>query len=175
MGAIEFGLPRQLIVDLRMAPIEIPVAVETGTYRGDSTRVLAGIFERVLTIELSADLHRAAEQTLSDLANVTLLQGSSADLLPTVVTDLAEPTLYWLDGHWCGNGDTTGGESLQCPVMNEIAAIDESATADRSCILIDDARLHLGPPPPPFRRGDWPRSRTSWTSCERTMTECSRS
>ena len=154
MGAVEFGLPHQLVADLSRA-LNITVAVETGTYRGDSARKLAETVQRVVSIELSEELHEAAKGTLSDLGNVTLLQGSSADVLAHVAADLPGPAIYWLDGHWCGAAGARSDEA-QCPVMEEITAIDASDHAAQSCILIDDARLHLGPPPPPFRREDWP-------------------
>lgn len=154
MGAVEFGLPHNLVADLSRA-LGITVAIETGTYRGDSARKLSETVQRVVSIELSEDLHEAAKDTLADLVNVTLLHGSSADVLPRVVADLDGPAIYWLDGHWCGEAGTRS-DGPQCPVMEEIAAIDAGEHAARSCILIDDARLHLGPPPPPFRREDWP-------------------
>ena len=40
--------------------------------------------------------------------------------------------------------------------MEEITAIDAFPWSERSCILIDDARLFLGPPGEPYRREDWP-------------------
>jgi hypothetical protein len=154
MGAVEFGLPQRLVADLARA-LNISVAIETGTYKGASARALATSFERVISIELSPPLYEAAKQTLDDLPHVEVLNGSSADLLRAVTSELTAPAIYWLDGHWCGD-DESGGDTLQCPVIAEIEAIDAGEWAAQSCILIDDARLHLGPPPPPFRRTDWP-------------------
>jgi hypothetical protein len=154
MGDVRFGLPQQLTTDLCRA-MGIRVAIETGTYRGDSARALASVAERVVSIELSRELHDAAKTNLADLPNVTLINGSSAEVFPDVLRDLDGPAIFWLDGHWCEGGPTSGFED-QCPVMAEIEAIDASEWGDKSCVLIDDARFHLGPPPPPFRREDWP-------------------
>jgi hypothetical protein len=104
-----------LAADLAREP-GITVAVETGTFGGGSTRTLASIVERVISIELSQDLHDAALRTLADLPNVTLLHGSSSDVLPGVVSDLHDPAIYWLDGHWC-EGASAGYGSL-CPVLD---------------------------------------------------------
>jgi hypothetical protein len=149
------GVPQRLVADLAIA-LGISVAVETGTFRGGSTRKLAAVVDRVISIELSEELHeQALHSGLADVPGVTLLQGSSIDILPGVVRDLAGPAIYWLDGHWT-EGAGTAGFQKQCPVLDEIAAIDGGADSKRSCILIDDARFHLGAPPPPYRRSDWP-------------------
>lgn len=154
MGEVRFGVPEELVADLARAQ-DLAVAVETGTFRGASARSLAGLFDRVITIELSETLHATARESLADLDNVTLLQGASADLLGDVVREIQAPALYWLDGHWCEDAGTAGRES-QCPIMEEIATIDAVSEAAGACILIDDAHFFLGPPPPPFRRSDWP-------------------
>lgn len=126
-------------------------AVETGTFRGATTRGLAGLFESVATIEIDEDLHRRAELSLADLPNVRALQGHSVARL-SELTDPEQPTLYFLDGHW--SGTSTGGEDDQCPVLNEIEAMGPGHPDD--CIVIDDARLFTSAPPPPHKVEQWP-------------------
>jgi hypothetical protein len=86
------------------------------------------------------------------------LLGSSVEVLPKVLADLDEPALFWLDGHWTAGASAgpTAGEDSQCPVLEELQTVDAYPFAERSCILVDDARLFLGPPPPPYRREDFP-------------------
>jgi hypothetical protein len=129
-------------------------AIETGTYRGRGTRLLAEVFRSVVTIEVSPTLARAAAASLGKLPHVRVEQGSSRDVLPLLV-DAAQPTLYWLDGHW--SGGATGGADDECPVLAEIDAIAKGHADD--CILIDDARLFLAPPPPPHHADQWPTYR----------------
>lgn len=156
MGTVNFGIPERLAATVARQ-LQLTVAVETGTFYGGSTRLLGSIFDRVISIELSDQLHAAAVDSLADLANVTLVHGASSEQLPRIVSGLERPALYWLDGHWCeAEGDTTGGYEAQCPILAEIRAIDEGSQAAGSCILIDDARMYLGPPPLPYRRSDWP-------------------
>jgi hypothetical protein len=126
-------------------------AVETGTFRGATTRKLAGLFESVATIELSPELHRRAEVTLGDLPNVRLLQGHSAERLAEV-GDPDVATLYFLDGHW--SGGSTSGADEQCPVLGELAAIGPGHPDD--CIVIDDAHLFTSAPPLPYDADQWP-------------------
>jgi hypothetical protein len=143
-------LPQKLAVLLRDR-LNLKRAIETGTYRGGSTRILSGLFPSVITIEVVPALARAAETSLAGIAGIDVRQGDSSDVLPRVV-DAATPTLYWLDGHW--SGGVTGGAEAECPVLAEISAIAGGHPDD--CILIDDARLFLAPPPPPHRAERWP-------------------
>lgn len=129
-------------------------AIETGTYRGRSARRLSALFPRVITIEIDPALARSAARTLARRDGIEVREGSSRDVLPTVV-DATQPTLYWLDGHW--SGAQTGGAHDECPVLGEIEALGAGHADD--CILIDDARLFLAPPPPPHRAEQWPRYR----------------
>lgn len=126
-------------------------AIETGTYLGDGARALSQVFASVISIELSEELHRNAQQALSNVPNVRLVAGASEDVLSEVSADRV-PTLYFLDGHW--SGGTTEGAGRECPVINEIAAIGRGHPND--CILIDDSRLFTAAPPPPHDPEQWP-------------------
>ena len=137
--------------------LDLKAAVETGTYLGDTAAMLRTIFQEVWTIELSEELHARAQQRHASVAGLHFLLGSSADLLPKLVAEIGQPAVFWLDGHWTDSkAGPTAGEEKQCPVLEEIAAIDAYSGSERSCILIDDARLFLGPPGEPYRREDWP-------------------
>ena len=146
-------VPQRLARDLRDR-LGLVRAIETGTYRGQGARLLAEVFPTVITIEVAPQLARAAARALGALPNVRVEQGSSRDVLPRLV-DANQPTLYWLDGHW--SGGATGGADDQCPVLAELDAIAGGHADD--CILIDDARLFLAPPPPPHRPEQWPSYR----------------
>jgi hypothetical protein len=126
-------------------------AIETGTYFGVTARILAGIFDEVITIELSPDLAANAASRLADRPNVRVISGDSrAELRELATGDLA--TLYFLDGHW--SGGPTAGESAECPVLEEIDAL--AAGHSRDCVFIDDARLFAAAPPPPHKAEQWP-------------------
>lgn len=143
-------LPHRLARDLRDR-VGLVRAIETGTYKGGSARVLASVFPEVLTIELDPELHARALERLAAVPAITAVQGSSRDRLAPLV-DPSRPTLYWLDGHW--SGGVTAGEEDECPVLDELRAVAEGHPDD--CILIDDARLFLEPPPPPHKAEQWP-------------------
>lgn len=153
MGAVRHGVPIELAVQLR-DELGLVGAVETGTYLGESTVRLAEHFKHVSTVELGEQLWREAKERHTAVRNVTFLQGASEHVLAGVADAADGPLLYWLDGHW--SGGVTAGESNECPLLEEIDAVDASPHGAGSVILIDDARLFLAPPPPPHDRAQWP-------------------
>jgi hypothetical protein len=144
------GVPRELVGELK-GTVGLRRAVETGTYRGGGARTLAEIFDDVVTIELSDELHDAASRQLADLGNVRVLHGDSRAELGPLAAE-GTPTLYWLDGHW--SGGSTAGAAHECPVLEELGAIGSGHPDD--CVLIDDARLFAAAPPPPHDPAQWP-------------------
>lgn len=153
MGMTRPGVPLELATRLR-DQIGLEGAAETGTYLGDSAASLAEHFGHVWTIELAEPLWEQARRRHETLDNVTFLQGASQDLLSGVADSAPGALLYWLDGHWSGQG--TAGEGNECPVLAEIKAIDAGPHGARSVVLIDDARLFQTPPGPPHDRDQWP-------------------
>jgi hypothetical protein len=143
MGKIPIDLARKLA-----AVHDITDAVETGTYLGTSTRLLAEHFDRVTTIELSRRLAWRARILFATRRNVRVLQGDSGTLLRPATS----PTLYWLDAHW--SSGVTAGKENECPLLDEIRVTSPGHPND--CYLIDDARLFLEPPPPPHKVEHWP-------------------
>jgi hypothetical protein len=131
--------------------LDLKAAVETGTYLGDSARVLAQHFDRVWTIEIAEHLWKAAKESHT-LPNVEFILGASQDVLSGI--DPGGPSLYWLDGHW--SAGVTGGQAYECPVLAEVQELDKLPQAASSAVLIDDARLFLAPPGPPHDRAQWP-------------------
>jgi len=143
-------LPEQLAAQLGQEH-GIRRAVETGTFMGGGARRLSRYFDKVETIELSRRYAIRAKILFALNPRISVRHGDSAQLLRPA----AEPTLYWLDGHW--SGGATAGIKRECPVLDEIRAT--SPGQDEDCYLIDDARLFLTPPPPPHKQSHWPTFR----------------
>lgn len=125
----------------------IKVFIETGTAGGDSVRAAAEIFEHCHSIEIADNTFEGEVPE-----NVTLWQGNSATSLQEVSkTYKGQRVLFWLDAHWSENYESTDKEN-ECPLLAEIQAIK-----GHDClILIDDARLFLGPHPWPCDYRFWP-------------------
>lgn len=125
--------------------------VETGTYVGQALGWASRGFERVWTVELNPDYLAQARLNNPGLNNVTYLQGDSASELPKIVNQLKGPALFWLDAH-AGAG-FFANEDI-CPLVQELETV--LASPHEHCIIVDDARAFLAPPPPPFDYRKWP-------------------
>lgn len=144
-----------VVIESMCARFSIKTFVETGTYRGETTRWAATRFNHVSSIEIDAATFEIACATLADLENVELHLGDSRTCLPDIVAEIYDPAAFWLDAHkgggWFGKGD-------DCPILDEIDIINTCPAP--TLIMIDDARGFLSPPPPPFDWQAWPDLRT---------------
>jgi hypothetical protein len=111
--------------------------VETGTFKGNTTKWASNYFEKVYTIEKSEVIFNLYSNELKTY-NIHTYFGDSRDILPLILPKIEnETTLFWLDGHFMG-GNTAGADD-PCPLMGELAIILSRKNED--IILIDDARL----------------------------------
>ena len=151
MGLVTAGPPGEIALEL--ARLGDAVAfVETGTFQGRTTLWASKHFDAVFTIERSEALYALHEEGLRQLKGVRPLLGDSREILPAVVAELGERhALFWLDGHWSGEG--TAGADDECPLLGELACLAQRAG---DIILIDDARLFLCAPPRPSAPSAWP-------------------
>ena len=151
MGAVTFGIPKKLVILIK-EHFSIEMFVETGTFRGKTSRWAAGIFSDVITIENSRELFESSKETLRNYKNIQLLFGSSPFQLSKVISGIKKPALFWLDAHWCGG--STYGEEDPCPLLDEIRIVKQSGYDH--ILMIDDARFFLKPPPKPQDPDLWP-------------------
>jgi hypothetical protein len=98
-------------------------------------------FKKIISIELDDELCRRAQNRFKKDSHITIVQGDSGHVLPKILKDIHEPVIFWLDGHYSG-GVTSKGET-ECPIYEELSAIFNS-DANRSILLIDDARCFIG-------------------------------
>lgn len=146
----------------------IQLAVESGTYEGDTTRLLAARFPRVFTIELDGPRflrNIEAHVDLGELSipshdphtrvrgNVTFLHGDSSALVSALAGNHeGEPIFWYLDAHFT-SGARRGkwkmplaGKGL-FPLWNELYGIGRRTQPD--IVVVDDVHA--------FGRldGDW--------------------
>lgn len=117
------------------------VLVETGTYLGDMVAAMEGEFQQIYSIELSKELSVQAENRFASNKKIQILQGDSTYVLPTVLSQIQLPTLFWLDGHY-SSGITARGEK-DTPIVEELKTVLKS-DSPACAILIDDARCFNG-------------------------------
>jgi hypothetical protein len=121
--------------------------IETGTYQGEMIDAVKGTFDKIFSIELEKKLCEEACRKFDRYEHITILQGDSGEKLIEVLSQLNQPGLFWLDGHYSG-GETAKGE-LDTPIMKELDSIYRHPLAKEHIILIDDARCFNG-------EGDYP-------------------
>jgi hypothetical protein len=119
--------------------------IETGTFVGTTTKLMADSGFQCKTIELAKEYYDRAVNTFSAHTNVELFHGDSGEWLGKMTASAEAPHLFWLDGHYSG-GKTARGSS-DTPIVREL---DQLLGCDikNSVILIDDARE--------FGKGDYP-------------------
>ncbi|MBI4494137.1 MAG: hypothetical protein HY690_15220 [Chloroflexi bacterium] len=86
-------------------------------------------------------MYGRAKQLFALDEHVSILHGDSSDVLPEILSKIAEPALFWLDGHYSG-GVTARGK-YETPVWQELQHILNHSAAWH-VILIDDARCFVG-------------------------------
>lgn len=158
MGSINFGVNQVKALALR-EEYDLRVFVETGLYKGGTVQWAVRHFPRVFSIE--KDYNRLIKTSLGinagGIANLKLIEGDSRTELAVLLETINEPCLLWLDAHWCGgNAEASFNVRDECPLREELAAIQASKFAHQHVIMIDDARLFTAPPPYPHHAEQWP-------------------
>ena len=128
--------------------IEESAWIETGTYYGDTTKILSRISSKVISIEADQDLYELAKKTFSNLENIELIFGKSEDKLPEAFKKIKnyQNICIYLDAHLCNdhikNKKTFGEEKDATPIKKELKFIEEQKDKfNKINILIDDIRL----------------------------------
>jgi hypothetical protein len=134
-------LYKRLVIKKYADQYGIKVFLETGTYLGETLDYCRSIFSKLISIELDVKLFEKAKIKFADEKKITLYQGDSGEVIEKVLTDITEPCLFWLDGHY-SEGFTAKGD-LNTPIVNELNHIFEHGIDDH-VILIDDARCFVG-------------------------------
>jgi hypothetical protein len=113
--------------------------VETGTYLGQTTKLLSKHSPRVYSIEPDPILFANAREYFGKDANVEILNGTSEKIFPTLLPTLRGDVNFWLDAHYSGGATFRGRQDT--PILDELKCIGENlGRFEHICILIDDVR-----------------------------------
>lgn len=144
MKGQEGGAPhlykQQMIKDFSKK-YQLSVLIETGTYLGEMVYAMQNQFTKIYSIELAHTIFERAKKRFAKYSNVTILEGDSESVLPKLISEISNPTLFWLDGHY--SGGETARANQDTPVFSEVRLILENMKQPFT-ILIDDARLFVG-------------------------------
>ncbi len=115
--------------------------IETGTFYGQMINAMKDYFHKVLSVELFEPLFLLNQSSFSKYPQIRIYSGDSSSQLQDMLSDTRGRILFWLDGHYSGQG-TACGEQVS-PILRELDIIKNHSRRDH-CILIDDARLFVG-------------------------------
>lgn len=115
--------------------------VETGTYMGDMVDAQKNNFSLLHTIEFSHLLAKQAKRRFKLYKNIYVHEGDSALVLSSLIRNIHNPSIFWLDAHY--SGGVTEKNNINTPIISELLAILQSSSLAH-VILIDDARLFNG-------------------------------
>ena len=125
--------------------------IETGTYYGETTKLLSKISKKTISIEADKNLFETSNKILKNFKNVEILNGKSEDLLDKVISKNLnfKNVCIYLDAHLCQdhlkNTKTFGNENTATPILNELEIITKYlANFEKIVVLIDDIRLFQG-------------------------------
>ncbi|MFA5714365.1 MAG: hypothetical protein WC998_01320 [Candidatus Paceibacterota bacterium] len=135
MGNIRLGIPPELAIQLR-DKFNITTLIETGTYKAGTTIWAACNFKKVYSIEGFKPYYDKAVEKCAPHKNITLTFGDSREELPKILQKLKKPALIWLDAHWLGNVEDSAGTWGECPIIEELTALERCGV--KHIILIDD-------------------------------------
>ena len=125
--------------------------IETGTYYGETTKLLSKISKKTISIEADKNLFETSNKILKNFKNVEILNGKSEDLLDKVISkNLSfKNVCIYLDAHLCQdhlkNTKTFGNENTATPILNELEIVSKYVSNfEKIVVLIDDIRLFQG-------------------------------
>ena len=124
--------------------------IETGTYYGDTTKILSDIAEKVISIESDKRLYDLAIKKFENSKKINVINGESQNLLQDILKNENYKNLcLFLDAHTCldhiTNKLVSKNETLETPIMIELNIIESYIKKFNNVnILIDDIRLFDG-------------------------------
>ena len=125
--------------------------IETGTYYGETTKLLSKISKKTISIEADKELFETSKKKLKNLKNLELFYGKSEDLLDKLISENLnfKNICIYLDAHLCQdhlkNIQTFGSEDTATPILKELEIIKKYyGKFEKINVLIDDIRLFYG-------------------------------
>ena len=125
--------------------------IETGTYYGETTKLLSKISKKTISIEADKNLFETSNKILKNFKNVEILNGKSEDLLDKVISKNLnfQNVCIYLDAHLCQdhlkNTKTFGNKNTATPILNELKVVSKYVSSfEKIVVLIDDIRLFKG-------------------------------
>ena len=127
------------------------VFIETGTLYGDGiTHALKFGFKKIISIEIIPEVAENARQKFKDHSNVEIITGHSTDVLKSILPNIKENIVFWLDAHFpgCDANIKTYDEikkldySHNLPLEDELNLISERVLNYKDVLICDDLWIY---------------------------------
>ena len=124
----------QKCVALLLEIVPFTVAVETGTWQGNSTVFMSEHFKKqIITCEVIGMYYRECKLKLRNIENIKIIEGSSPSVLEDVTRDsqLFETPFFFLDAHWFDYWILEEELKILGGLKKWVAVIDDFEVPDR--------------------------------------------
>lgn len=120
---------------------DIKYFVETGTYKGDSTREAAQVFDTVHTIEINENLYNNTKNLCNELGitNIHFHLGDTVQLLSNIISSIPDKCFWFIDAHQ--SGPDTSNNGTWVPLLEELDIVLSQADEKSGVYVFDDERL----------------------------------
>lgn len=122
------------------------IAIETGTYKGNSAIALSKFFKQWHTIDIDPKFTKLAQRrcAAAGVTNVVFHTGDSQVVLPELIKAYSQPVCFFLDAHYSrtpldpvtGKHQMDHHEGADFPLFAELTVLGERSHPD--IIVIDD-------------------------------------
>lgn len=109
------------------------IAIETGTYKGETTETLSKYFDKVYSIEINKEFAEKAKERFINNSKIEIINGNSSDVLKEIIPKIINSDKYiffYLDAHW----------NDYWPILDELKLIDKYLYG-KAIIWIDDFKV----------------------------------
>lgn len=109
----------------------IKTAIETGTFKGNTTIALALLFDKVFSVEIYEENYKKSLENLVNFKNVNIMLKSSEKALTEILSGLKnERVFFYLDAHW----------NEYWPILDELEEISKTHK-DNCIVMVDDVQV----------------------------------
>jgi hypothetical protein len=113
--------------------------IETGTYLGNTTSLLARLGKSVYSLEPEPNLAESAASRFKAYSNVQIINRPSEEAFPELLAKIKGSVAFWLDGHYSA-GITYRGAN-ETPIRTELSQIERwTENFSHLVVLVDDFR-----------------------------------
>ena len=128
----------------------LDIFIESGTYKGDTTRLMTKFYKDIYTFEINPRLFMDSQDAslTAKLTNAHHYFGNCYDLMSKVMCMDTRPCFFFLDAHQSGT-DTSHYEDIHVPLYQELQVINDNYPQNQfGVVVVDDYRLFTVEPIP---------------------------